>query len=80
MYDYDLFVRALVVALKLSEAGKNIDDLGYYPVLNLITVYFSNGKRAAIKVNGNGILPGLELMQVVLEVIRIETEAGKNEN
>lgn len=78
MYDYDLFVRALVVALKLSEAGQFVNDVAYYPILHSLEIYFSRGRKASVTLKTDNILPGLDLMQIVSEVVRIE--AGGKEN
>lgn len=78
MYDYDLFVRALVVALKLSEVGQFVNDVAYYPILHSLEIYFSWGRKASITLKTDNVLLGLDLMQIVLEVIRIETGGKEN--
>lgn len=80
MYDYDLFVRALVVALKLSEVGQLVNDVAYYPILHRLEIYFSRGRNASITIKTDSVLSALDLMQIVTEVIRIETGGRKNEN
>lgn len=78
MYDYGLFVRTLVVALKLSEVGQLVDYVGYYPILHRLEIYFSRNRKASITIKTDSVLPGLDLMQIVLEVIRIETGGSEN--
>ena len=80
MYDYGLFVRTLVVALKLSEVGQLVNDVAYYPILHRLEIYFSQGRKASITIKTDSVLSALDLMQIVLEVIRIETGGSKNEN
>lgn len=77
MYDYDLFVRTLVVALKLSEVGQLVNDVAYYPILHSLEIYFSQGSKASVTIKTDGVLSGLDLMQIVSEVIRIETGGGQ---
>ena len=73
MYDYDLFVRALVLALKLSEAGQLVEDVCYYPILHRLDIYFTGSRKASITIKTDRVLPALDLMQIVIEVIRKET-------
>lgn len=80
MYDYDLFVRALVLALKLSEVGQLVEDVCYYPILHRLDIYFTGSRKASIKIKADSVLSGLDLMQIVSEVIRIETGGRENEN
>lgn len=77
MYDYELLVRVLVVALKLSEVGQLVNDVAYYPVLHRLEIYFSRNKTASIRIKTANVLPAVDLMQIVTEVIRIETGGSK---
>ena len=77
MYDYELLVRALVVALKLSEVGQLVNDVAYYPVLHRLEIYFSQGRTAGIRIKTANVLPAVDVMQIVTEVIRIETGGSK---
>ena len=80
MYDYELFIRALVVSLKLSEVGQVVNDVCYCPILHSVEIYFSRGRKASITIKTDRVLPALDLMQIVIEVIRKETGGGENEN
>ena len=80
MYDYELFIRSLVVSLKLSEVGQVVNDVCYSPILHSVEIYFSRGRKASITMKADSVLSGLDLMQIVSEVIRIETGGSKNEN
>ena len=77
MYDYELLVRALVVALKLSEVGQLVNDVAYYPVLHRLEIFFSQGRTASITIKADSVLPAVDLLQIVTEVIRIETRGSK---
>lgn len=78
MYDYELFARALVVALKLSEVGQLVNDVAYYPILHRLDIYFTGSRKASITIKADSVLSGLDLMQIVSEVIRIETGGSEN--
>ena len=75
MSDIHLFIDALILALKLSEIGGKISGIGYYPSFNELIVYLVD-RRAVVKVGED--LSGIELTQIVLEVIRIETGGSEN--
>ena len=77
MNDKELFMRALNLALKLSAAGENIMEVRYYSGINELIVSFWNGKKATAKVGWN--ITELDLMQLAVEIIRIETGGGTHE-
>ena len=77
MNDKELFMRALNLALKLSAAGENIMEVRYYSGINELIVSFGD-KTATVKTGWN--ISDIDLMQIVIEVIRKETEGSKNDN
>ena len=78
MNEHTLFLQALNLALQLSEVGRVIMEVRYYTGINEVVISFWENKTATVKVGYN--LSALDLMQIVTEVIRIETGGSKNEN